>query len=260
MYLMSPPFAPILTSRLDQSRAHRIVWLLELLELEYSVEVAVRDPDTWRGPKDAFRAHPLGKYPILEITFADGLPKLKLAESGFIIQYLVEHHDPKGILKPKTALEKAKVDYYLHYAEGTLQPILVSLLINAVAKKVAPVGLKSLAKIVTRGINNGYYYHEWKLNMEYLENRLKKEGTGFFVGDKLSAADVIMSFPIYENIFDNEGGIREITGDKRDLQTSFPHLARWSQMLRDDPLYSRITSDMDQRVDEYSHGRRSDVY
>lgn len=259
MWSAQTHFAPILTPRLDQSRAHRIVWLLELLELEYSVEIAVRHPDTWRGPKNAFKAHPLGKYPVLEITFADGLPKMKLAESGFIIQYLVEHYDPKGILKPLTPLEKAKVDYYLHYAEGTLQPILVSLLVNAVAKKVAPMGLKSLAKIVTRGINNGYYYHEWKLNMEYLENRLMKEGTGFFVGNKLSAADIILSFPIYENIFDNEAGVREITGDKRDMKLTFPHLAGWSDRVRRDPLYSRITEEMEQRVDEYTHGRRSDV-
>lgn len=236
---------------LDQSRSHRILFMLELLDLDYDVEVYLRHPETWRGPLDLFLVHPSGKSPILEIFFADGRPSLKLAESGLIMQYLLKHYDPFNILNPTSEEEQLRVDYYLHYSEGTLQHIMISMLINSVAKAVAPRGFKSLAKLVTKGLNNGYYTHEWKLNMEFLERRLIEEDTGYFVGNKLTAADIMLTFPIYENVFDNEAGVREITGEKINLFKSYPHLAAWSDRIAHHPLYIKVTDMMDDKVNEF---------
>ncbi|EGV60006.1 bifunctional glutathione transferase/peroxidase [Yamadazyma tenuis] len=236
---------------LDQSRAHRIVFMLELLGLDYDVEVYLRHHDTWRGPSELFQVHPSGKAPILEVFFADGRPSLKLAESGLIMQYLLKNYDPHNILNPTTEVDKLRVDYYLHYSEGTFQHILLTMLINSVAKSIAPIGFKSLAKMVTKGLNNGYYIHEWKLNMEFLERQLDNEHTGYFVGNKLTAADVMLTFPVYENIFDNENGIREVTGEKIDLFKTYPHLAAWSDRIAKHPIYIKVTDMMDDKVNEF---------
>lgn len=236
---------------LDQSRSHRIVFLLELLGLDYDVEVYLRHPSTWRGPLELFQIHPLGKAPVLEIFFADGRPSLKLAETGLIIQYLLKHYDPYNTINPKTEEDQLKVDYYLHYSEGTLQHLMISMLINSVAKTIAPVGFKSLAKLVTKGLNNGYYIHEWKLNMEFLEKELIKNDTGYFVGNRLSAADIILTFPIYENVFDNEAQVREVTGEKRNLFKTYPHLAAWSDRISHHPLYIKVTELMDEKVNDF---------
>lgn len=226
-------------TRINDSRAHRILWILEILNLDYEVLLHFRDPQTWRC-NTLFDVHPLGKAPILLIDFADGQPQLELLESGLIIQYLLKNYDPNNILNVIDPRQQLKVDYYLHYSEGTLQHLQISLLINSAARKIAPLGLKSVAKLVARGLNNGYYLHEWRLNMNYLESQLKKEGHGYFVGDKLSGADIILSFPVYENVFDNAGGVKEITGEKRNLFELYPNLAAWSDRISSHPLYIKV--------------------
>lgn len=234
---------------LDESRSHRVLWLLELLELDYEVDIFLRDPETWRAPPELFQVHPLGKAPVLDIKFADGRPDLQLLETGLILKYLLTHYDPEYKFSPKDEGEKLMVDYYLHYSEGTIQPILMSMLINASAKRVAPLGLKTLAKLLSKGLNYGYYIHEWRINMEFLDNQLRKEGTGYFVGGKLTGADIILSFPIYENLFDNEIGALECTGEK-DLHKKYPCLGAWCDKVKHNPEYQRITELMRQKVNE----------
>ncbi len=226
------------------------MWLLEILELNYEVKVYLRDASTWRAPPELAQIHPLGKAPILEIIHADGSPLLKLAESGFIIQYLVRNYDLQKILTPQSPHDQDRVDYYLHYSEGTLQPHLVLILVNNIARQLAPRGTKTIAKLVTRAINSGFYVQEWKLNMDNLERALAKEDTGFFVGKHLTAADIMLSFPIYENIFDNEVEVQKLMGTKINLSKAYPHLYAWSSMVRDDPLYVKIDDKMEDLVQQ----------
>ncbi|KAF3077834.1 hypothetical protein TWF569_004309 [Orbilia oligospora] len=78
---------------LNESRAQRIVWLLEELGLEYEVKAYKRREDK-QAPAELKEFHPLGKAPVLII---DGQT---LAESGFIVEYLVDRFGPR--LKPPT--------------------------------------------------------------------------------------------------------------------------------------------------------------
>lgn len=234
---------------LDESRSHRIMWLLELLELDYEVDIYLRDPQTWRGPPELFQLHPLGKAPVLEIKFADGRPDLQLAESGLIVQYLLKHYDPDYKLTPKDPMDQLLVDYYIHYTEGTLQPILITMLINTSVKRIAPLGLKTVAKLLSKGLNYGYYIHEFNLNLEYLNKKLLEQGTGYFVGGKLTGADIMLSFPIYENLFDNEVGVKECSGETN-LHRKYPQLSAWCDRVKNDPIYSRITEVMREKVNE----------
>ena len=69
---------------LENSRSHRLLWLLEELEVPYQVKLYKRDAKTSLAPAELKNIHPLGKAPV--ITDGDRV----IAESGAIIEYLVD--------------------------------------------------------------------------------------------------------------------------------------------------------------------------
>ncbi|MDN5925128.1 MAG: glutathione S-transferase, partial [Xanthomonadales bacterium] len=71
---------------LDDSRSQRILWLLEELGVAYTIKTYQRDPATMLAPPELLAVHPLGKAPVV----TDG--ELTLAESGAIIEYLLERY------------------------------------------------------------------------------------------------------------------------------------------------------------------------
>ena len=78
---------------LEDSRAHRILWLLEELGLDYDIKTYKRGPDM-RAPRELKNIHPLGKSPVLEEDNA------VYAESGAITGYLIDRYDTSGAFKP----------------------------------------------------------------------------------------------------------------------------------------------------------------
>lgn len=218
--------------------------------MDYELKIHLRNPETFRAPPELLSIHPLGKAPVLEIIPGNGGKKLILAESGHIIQYLIRNYDPYKILTPDSEEQQMQVDYYLHFSEGTMQHINVSLLINSMAKKIAPLGTRTLAGMVTRGLNLGFYIHEFLLNMNFLESQLDKEGTGFFVGSRLSGADIILSFPVWENVFNNPD-IHKITGIKKDFNQMWPHLAAWCGNVENHPTYIKVNEIVEEQMEEY---------
>lgn len=124
--------------RLERSRAQRVLWLLEELKVEYEVKTFKRQ-STQEAPPELKNIHPLGKAPILVIE-SDARPTpLVLAESGNMIEYLIDHYGSR--LAPKKFLdgtegqvggeteEWLRYRYYMHYAEGTMMIYLVVALI-----------------------------------------------------------------------------------------------------------------------------------
>ena len=107
------------------SRAGRIIWLMEELELEYEVNVM---PFSKEGLKsDEHRArHALGRVPVLE----DG--EIMIFESGAIIEYVLTRHKEGG-LKPKT--DSPEFPYYLqwfHYCEGMVMPPMNQIVVQTI--------------------------------------------------------------------------------------------------------------------------------
>ena len=70
---------------LNNSRSQRVLWLLEELGVPYEIVRYQRDPKTMLAPPELRAVHPLGKSPVIT---DDGDT---LAESGAIIEYLIEH-------------------------------------------------------------------------------------------------------------------------------------------------------------------------
>ena len=126
-------------SRLERSRAQRVLWLLEELKLEY--EVKTFRLQGYQAPPELKNIHPLGKAPILVIE-SDARPTpLVLAESGNLMEYLIDHYGsrlaPKKFLDGKEGQvggeteEWLRYRYYMHYAEGTVMIYLVvAILVN----------------------------------------------------------------------------------------------------------------------------------
>lgn len=94
----------------------------------------------------------------------------------------------------------------------------------------------------------GYYKHDWYLDFKCLEYRLAANGTTYFVGNKLTVAVVILSFPVFDNVFDNPNGGRAIYGEKRNLLKVYPNLSKRSRMIRDYPTYKKVMEIMNEIV------------
>lgn len=105
------------------SRAGRIVWLLEELDLPYELNRMDFHPKDLKS--DAHRArHPLGRVPVLD----DG--DVSIFESGAIVEYVLERHKNGG-LKPDT--DAATYPDYLkwfHYCEGMVMPPINIVVVN----------------------------------------------------------------------------------------------------------------------------------
>ena len=97
------------------SRAGRIVWLLEELELEYNINKMAFNPKDLKSDEHRAR-HPLGRVPVLD----DG--EVRIYESGAIVEYVIERHKNGG-LKPEVS-DPLYPEYlqWFHYCEGMVMP------------------------------------------------------------------------------------------------------------------------------------------
>jgi glutathione S-transferase len=105
------------------SRAGRIVWLLEELGLEYEVNKMAFHPKDLKSEEHRAR-HPLGRVPVLE----DG--EVSIFESGAIVEYVMARHGD-GSLKP--AVDAPEFPEYLqwfHYCEGMMMPPINTIVVH----------------------------------------------------------------------------------------------------------------------------------
>ena len=107
------------------TRAGRVIWLLEELELEYEVNIMPFTKEGHKSPEHRAR-HSLGRVPVLE----DG--DISIFESGAIIQYVLERHKNGG-LKPESSSNN--FPYYLqwfHYCEGMVMPPMNQIVVQTI--------------------------------------------------------------------------------------------------------------------------------
>jgi len=97
------------------SRAGRIVWLLEELELPYEINKMAFHPKDLKSDEHRAR-HPLGRVPVLE----DG--EVTLYESGAIVEYILERHRNGGLKPAVAAPEYPAYLQWFHYCEGMVMP------------------------------------------------------------------------------------------------------------------------------------------
>ncbi len=178
----------IIVHHLENSRSHRILWLLEELGLSYEIKNYKRDKVNLLAPAELKKVHPLGKSPVI----TDG--EKVLAESGAIIDYLVRKYG-NGKLIPKSEDDLIRFNYWLHYAEGSLMtPFLVRLIFDRIENSPMPFFIKFIARQISGKVKSSWINPQIKLHLDYLEDEIGK--TGHFAGNEFSAADIMMTYPL----------------------------------------------------------------
>ena len=208
----------LIVHHLNESRSHRILWLLEELALPYEVRRYARNPQTRLAPPELAAVSPLGKAPALQLE--DGRV---LIESGAIIETVIRRLGG-GRLQPLD--NSAEYDAYiqwLHYAEGSaMLPLMLHLYAGRLGEAAAPLMPRIEGEIAN--------------HLGFLDRSL--QGRAWLVGDGLTGADIQMSF------------VAELAGalGKRD---AYPALDAWVRALQQRPAYRRAV----ERGGAYGLGR-----
>ena len=178
----------ITVHHLEHSRSQRVLWLLEELGVPYELKKYARDPETLLAPASLRAVHPLGKSPV--VTDGD----TTIAESGAIMEYLVETYGEGKLAPPRGTPERNRYTYFMHYAEGSAMPPLLLKLVFERIKAKAPLLIRPVAKALAAKVLSTFVHPQLKLHFDFLEAELGK--STWFAGEELTAADVQMSFPI----------------------------------------------------------------
>src|SRR6267154_3808652 len=111
--------AMIVVHHLNNSRSQRVLWLLEELGVPYEIKKYQRDAKTMLAPPELQKVHPLGKSPVITDD------KDTIAESGAILEYLVDQYGDGKLVPSRGSQDYIRCRYYMHYAEGSLMPVLL---------------------------------------------------------------------------------------------------------------------------------------
>ncbi|MBD2336099.1 glutathione S-transferase [Calothrix sp. FACHB-156] len=197
----------IIVHHLNNSRSQRVLWLLEELGIEYEIKYYERDSKTMLAPASLRQVHPLGKSPV--ITDAE----LTVAESGAIIEYIVERYGNGRLIPESGTPERLRYTYWLHYAEGSAMPPLVMNLVF------------QLFVTGDSSANDAFIAPQIKLHFDYIEAELTKNT--WFVGEEFTAADIQMSFPL------------EIVATLPEQTENRPKIKQFIERIQARPAYKR---------------------
>lgn len=190
---------------LNQSRSHRVLWALEELGLPYEIVRYERLP-SMLAPPELKAIHPLGKSPVIR----DG--EVTLAESGAILEYLIERYGEGRLAPERGSPEWLRYLYFMHYAEGSLMP---QLFLKLVIHKLSLLGMPA----------RGFVNRNIATHLGFLEGELASRP--YFAGESLTAADIQMSYPLMA------------AGSRGGLDARYPRLLDYVKRLRNEPALQR---------------------
>ncbi len=198
----------LLVHHLENSRSQRVIWLLEELGLPYEIRRYERDKATMLAPPELKRVHPLGKSPVIE----DRDDKNRVVvETGAIVEYIVEKADGR-LGAPADRDDALCYRQWLHYAEGSLMP---PLLVKLVLGRIPLLGKLAQKK----------FQPMIDVHLDFIEKELSQRP--WFAGDEMTAADVMMSFPL------------EAARSRAGLGSSRPATVAWLAKVHVRPAYQR---------------------
>ena len=179
----------LIVHHLNNSRSQRVLWLLEELGVPYEIKRYERDPKTMLAPPELRAVHPLGKSPVIT---DDGQT---LAESGAIIEYLVDKYGQGRFAPTAGSPDRLRYTYWMHYAEGSaMPPLLLKLVALRIGSAPMPFFAKPIARKIASTLQSSFVDPQLKLHLGYINKELS--ATGWFASNDFSAADIQMSFPL----------------------------------------------------------------
>lgn len=195
----------LIIHHLENSRSQRILWLLEELGTPYEIKHYKRDSVTNLAPPELLSVHPLGKSPVIEDNGR------VIAESAAIVEHICTHHGGAGLIPARDSDDYIRHLELMHFAEGSaMTPILLALYTGRLGDAAAPLMPR---------INDQLESH-----FQFMEDQLRP--SGHFIGEALSAVDVMMSFPAEIAVMQGR-------------TTTRPKLAGFVQWLQARPAYQR---------------------
>ena len=159
------------------SRAGRIVWLLEELGLDYELNKMAFHPKDLKSDEHRAR-HPLGRVPVLE----DG--EVSIFESGAIVEYVMARYGDGGL---KPAVDSPEFPEYLqwfHYCEGMVMPPINTIMVHTLLlppERRDATALGQAQRLLSRAVAP-------------VDAAL--EGREYLIGD-FSAADVMLGHALF---------------------------------------------------------------
>lgn len=210
----------ITVHHLNNSRSQRVLWLLEEIGVPYEIKRYERDAKTMLAPPSLREVHPLGKSPVV----VDG--GLTIAESGAVIEYLIERHGGGQLAPARGTPARLRYTYWLHYAEGSaMPPLLLKLVFDRIESGPMPFFARPIARAIAKRAKSSFIVPQITRHLDYLESELAK--FQWFAGDEFSAADIQMSFPL------------EVAVKRAGLGPSRPRLADFLARIHARPAYQR---------------------
>ena len=203
---------------LNNSRSQRVLWLLEELGVPYEIKHYQRDKKTMLAPPELRAVHPLGKSPVVTDNGKT------IAESGAIVEYLVDSYG-QGRLKPPPGTDEAlRYTYWLHFAEGSaMPPFLVKLIFDTMESRKMPFFIKPVVKGIAAKVRKGFLDRQIRSVLDFMEGELAQRE--WFAGNEFTAADIQMSFPC------------EVATGRAGLDRNRPNLWNFVQRIHARPAY-----------------------
>ena len=197
----------LIVHHLENSRSQRILWMLEELGLPYEIKRYQRDKATMLAPPELKKVHPLGKSPVLEDTDSSG--GRVIVETGAICEYLVEKADGR-LGAPAHRASALLYRQFLHYAEGSMMP---PLLVMLILRRIPLFGKRAIKRVQPMA----------EVHLDFVERELAARP--WFAGDEMTAADIMMSFPL------------EAARARAGLDRSRPATIAWLEKIHARPAY-----------------------
>jgi glutathione S-transferase len=195
----------ITVHHLEMSRSHRVLWMLEEIGAPYEMVLHKRNPMTRLAPPELKAIHPLGKAPVI---VDDGAV---VAESGAILEYLVEKYGGGQFKPPLASAHWRDYQHWMHFAEGSaMLPLLLKLYTSFLGDSAA-----ALQPRIDGEIDNHFSYMNNALN-----------GQEFLVKSGFTAADVQCAYVL-------EGAAA--TG----ALSRYANLAAYHERMKARPAYQR---------------------
>lgn len=223
------------------------------------------------APKELKDVHPLGKSPLLSIE-TPGSPNSKplvLAESGLIMEYLCDHFEGDKLVPQRYVAGKEdqlcgeteewmRYRYFMHYTEGSFMPFLVMQLVMdsefsfpspgsslmkvklthpGIRNAPVPFFIKPLTGMVASKVEQAFVAPNLTSHFEFLEDQLKTAPGGgqYLCGRELTAADIMMSFPVIAAL-----------GKMPGLRARYPRLAEYADKLQAIDGYKRAVAKVEE--------------
>lgn len=202
---------------LEYSQSYRVLWLLEELGAEYELKIYERDKETSLAPAEYKAVSPLGTAPVITDN------GLNLAETAAIFDYVLDRNTNSPLRPAIDSSARTNYLFWFHASQGSLMPMTLMSVVFTILQTRTPALIRPLIKMVLGKASEGMINPRVATLLDKAEADLA--ATGWFAGDSLTAADMMMSYPL-ESLY-----------SKGRLKHKYPNCQAWVERVKGLPSY-----------------------